>query len=393
VATPPASIDANDALAFSLYVRKAGDTQLALIDSSSVVVTVTPAVPVTVTVSGDRHFMTVVPQTAFTPDASGNVTIDIAGQYLQNLTRNGLVFTGGADAGAISGHFQFSLAPDRTGPMPLAIPANTGDPSGVLEMYRLTAPLPTVLPSYNEIGFDSLHYLVGMVEGTPQHAIAWVVGATLAADQNTTVVDPMTQSVFPLEVSYDSGRITLLNESSFSLQAMNAIISFDTFRLNARIDATATSTVPPHLVVTTVCSHIPTFGAFLQSIGFCSPPPVDNLVAFGSVLLRPFNGGSQSTPSGLGTVAFSLSGSTLTAALTGSTLQEKAHVFSIGLVDEATGHPVGLSYGLQTTATADASGNVASVALGLGTTTVPSTARAFLLVDAYPVAKVDGIFP
>jgi outer membrane protein assembly factor BamB len=393
-ATPPASIDANDALAFSLFVRSGGKTQLALIDTASVNVAVTPPAPVTVTVSGDRHFVTVVPQTAFTPDANGNVTISITGQYLENLDRHGLVFTGGQDAGAISGQYQFSLAPDRSGPFPYAIPSAPGDPAGILELYRLAAPLPTILPSYNQIGFDSLYYLIGLVEGNEQQAIAWVVGGTLAADQNTVIFDPTTQSVFPLVVSYTNGRITLLNQSSFSLEALNAVISFDTFRLNARLDATgASSTVPPHLVVTTICSDIPTFGSFLQSIGFCSPKPADELVAFGSVLVQPFGSGSQTIPTGVGEVAFSLSGTTLTATLTGSTLPANAHVFSIGLIDESMGQPVALNYGLETTKTADASGKIQTVALTIDPTKVPAMARAYLLVDAYPVFRADMAFP
>ena len=51
------------------------------------------------------------------------------------------------------------------GALPLPVPAAPGDPAGVWELSRLAAPLPTILPSYNQIGFDSLHYLVGLVEG------------------------------------------------------------------------------------------------------------------------------------------------------------------------------------------------------------------------------------
>jgi outer membrane protein assembly factor BamB len=392
-AAPPSSIDANDSLAFSLYVRKASDTQLALIDSANVNVTVTPPSPFTFTVSGDRHFLTVVPQTAFTPDANGQVTFDISGQYLENLSRHGLVFTGGSDAGSFTGHYQFTLAADRPGAIPVPIPQQMRDPAGILEMYRLAAPLPTILPSYNEIGFDSLHYLIGFVEGSEQHAIAWVVGGTLAADQNTTIFDPTTKSVFPLEVTYTNGRFTFLNQASFSLEALNAVISFDSFRLNARVDATGTSLVPPHLVVSTNCSHIPTFGNFLESIGFCSPAPADELVAYGTVLLRPFNGGTQPAPPGVGEVSFAVSGQTLTATISGSTLPLNAHVFSLGLIDETSGHPVGLNYGLATTATADPSGLVQTVALTLDPTLVPANARVYLLVDAYPVARADMAFP
>jgi len=390
---PPTQIDANDALAFSLYVRQGGHTQVALIDSSSISVQVTPspAIAPVVTVSGDRRFLTVVPQTPFVADDAGTVTIDIAGQYLQNMARTGLVLSGGSPAGSFSEHLQVTLSAAQSWAFPLPIPQQPGDSAGVWEMYRLAAPLPTILPSYNQIGFDSLHYLVGMVEGDEQHAIAWVVGGMLAADQNTTEFDPTTQATFPLELSYESGRVTMLNESSFSLIAMNATIPFDSFRLNARVDALGTSLIAPHLTVTTNCNHIPTFGSFLNSIGFCNPQ-TGELVAFGSILLRPFVGSPQSMPPSVGAVSFSVSGQTLTAALTGSALQQAAHVYSLLLIDEATGHPVPISYGLETTVNAAPSGVVQSVNLHLGTVSIPATARTYLLVDAYPVARADGVF-
>ena len=77
--TPPAEIDPNDALAFSLYVRKGGDTELALIDSSSVTVAATPQAYVDVHVSGDRHFLTVVPRADFDANASGELTFALRG--------------------------------------------------------------------------------------------------------------------------------------------------------------------------------------------------------------------------------------------------------------------------------------------------------------------------
>jgi outer membrane protein assembly factor BamB len=386
--TPPTEILANDALAFSLYVREGGDTPIALIDSSSLHVTVDPPAPVQVKVSGDRRFLTIVPEGNFAFDAGRTVRLDISGHALEGLTRNGLVLTGGHDAGAFAAHFEFHIAADRAGPMPLPIPQHPGDPSGVWEMYRLAAPLPTILPSYNQIGFDSLHYLVGLVEGTEDHALAWVVGGRLAADQNATEFDPTTRSVFPLEVHYEGGRVTLINQSSFSLEAMSAVISFDSFRLDASVGPDGTSLGPPHLHVSTICGHIPTFGNFLKSIGFCNPQ-TDELVAFGSVLLRPFAGSPQSAPTGFGTPTFAVTPTTLTASLSGATLLAAAHVFSLLLVDSDTGHPVGLDYGLHTTSQAAPSGAVASVALTYEAATLPAHTHAWLLVDAYPVARWD----
>jgi hypothetical protein len=107
-----------------------------------------------------------------------------------------------------------------------------------------------------------------------------------------------------------------------------------------------------------------------------------------AVLLRPFMNSPQTQPSGIGTVAFSLAGGNATATVTGSTLPVSAHSYSVLLVDAtgAQGHAVPAGYGLTTTVTADASGNLASVALPLMNVSVPAMVRMYLLVDAYPAA-------
>src|SRR4029453_17921865 len=104
---------------------------------------------------------------------------------------------------------------------------------------RVATPLPTILPSYNQIGFDSLHYLIGLVEGSaPGHAIAWVVGAKLAEGSNTAVVEPTTRVLFPLRVTTAGGALTLLNESGFAIEFNAFRIPLPFIRVAGRIDAT-----------------------------------------------------------------------------------------------------------------------------------------------------------
>src|SRR5258706_121032 len=187
---PPAEIEQNQPLAFSLFVRAAGDTVLAHIDAATTTVLVSPPVPVRTEVSGDRKFVTIVPLAPWGPDAGGALSVTITGQYLVHPMRQGLRFFGGEVGGTFSQTITFAVravGPDAA--LPLPVPSTPGDPAGVWELYRIAAPLPTILPSYNQIGFDSLHYLLGLVEGgSPGHAVAWVVGGKLAAGSNTTVL-------------------------------------------------------------------------------------------------------------------------------------------------------------------------------------------------------------
>ena len=377
-------------MAFTLIVRESGDTALALIDDTQLAVDVTPNVPHTVRVSADRHFLIVVPESPFVAGGDSKVHLRIHGPYLENPTRSGLRFSGGTPAGTFDTTFDFALSAPRTSSLPYAIPTNVGtDPSGVFELYRLAAPLPTILPSYNQIGFDSIHWLAGMVEGNGNRAIAWIVGATLDAS-NHTVIDPTSKAMFPVVATYQDGFLTLENKDSFALEAFTFPISFERFRLSTRVDALGDAQVTPSIYVTTKCNLIPFYGQFLRQLGYCNPT-TDDFSVFGAALLRHHDTGLAQVPAGVGSVAFAASANAVTATITGGTLTKADHLFAVLLVDATTGEPVSLAYGTKTTVTTDGGGHATSVAVDTTGATLPVAMRAYLMVDTVPVAR--GMVP
>lgn len=386
--TPPATIDDNQPLTFSLYVRAGGDTRLAHLDAGSAQVTFDPPAAAQVDVSGDRKFVTLIPSDRWIGPAGGTLSVRLQGNYLVNPTRVGLQFSGGEVGGQYDETFTFTIPPasdDRT--LPLPVPANPGDPAGVWEFSRVAAPLPTILPSYNQIGFDSIHYLVGLVEERhADFALGWVVGARLAQGANVTEVDPATRVLFPVEVRYRGGLLTLVNQHGFNIE-FNAIrLPFELFRAATRVDGTGAALESPHLNVRAVCGGITTYGAFLRQLGFCNPQ-TDLLVVAGGAELAPFGGGSAGAPSGVGAVTFALDGDGLTATLAGSTLPSAAHSVSVLAIDDATHQPLTLDYGYGTTRTTNPDGTLATVHVPLGTVTPPALLRVYLMVDAYPAAR------
>ncbi len=383
---PPTTIQANQALAFSLYVRAAGDTVLGLIDDATLHVDVQPPGAVVLRVSGDRRFFTLAPQTAFQPSPDGKVTLHVTGQWLKDPQRDGLKTTGGTVGGPLDQTFTFSL-PDGTLPaLPLAVPASPGDDAGVWEMARLAAPLPTILPSYNQIGFDSLHWEIGLVHGDGHDAVGWVMGALPSDAAPGVVADPATKALFPVTIHFVNGRITLENQGGLALEAMGASLSFDDFRLSARLDATGEAQDGGAVLsVTSTCSTIAFYGAFLQQLGFCNPVS-DQLVAFGAALLRPLGAGVQHAPAGVGKVTAQRTALTVSFALTGGTLDATQHRLGILLEDATTGVPLGLAYGPKTTQTADGAGHLTGAALDVAGANLPANTKAWLMVDTYPAA-------
>jgi len=380
---PPAEIEANATLAFSLFVREAGDTVLAHLDSGSIDVQVTPAADVAVEVSGDRHFLTVEPTGLFTADGGGSLTVQITGDYLINPDREGLAFSGGEVGGSFDESFTFQLTETSPAPLPLPVPGAPGDDAGVWELYRLAAPMPSILPSYNQIGFDALHFLVGLVEGDDDHAVAWVIGALPEEGTGETIADQATTVVFPFDVYWNDGLLTLDAEGGLTLEVMNVWFTFNDFRFSSHLDATGTADTAPRVHVTTLCSDIQWYGPFLQMLGFCNPQ-TDVLDVFGTALLRPHSGGVQ-TPHALPTVSFALAGDTVTATVDAGEIPVDQHRVAILLVDAVTGRPVYTDYAA-TTAQTDGSGNLASLDLDVSGTPLPAQVRAYLMVDTYPAA-------
>jgi outer membrane protein assembly factor BamB len=384
--TPPTEIEPNQPLAFSLFVRAGGDTVLAHVDAPATAVTLTPNVPARIEVSGDRKFLTVVPEGEWMPGSP--LDVHVVGRYLVNPTRQGLRFSGGQVGGTFDQTFTFAvrtLGPDDA--IPLPVPATPGDPAGIWQLRRVATPLPTILPSYNQIGFDSLHYLIGLVEETvPARALAWVVGGRQGAGSGVTVVDPATRVLFPVEVVHHGGALTLLNQTGFAIEFNAFRIPLPFFRLAGRLDAGACAENGVAMNVSAVCAGIEFYGAFLQQLGFCNPQ-TDVLSVFGGAELEPLGDGVQEAPVGVGTVAFAADATGVTATLAGTQLRADEHSVSLLLVDEDTGRALPVDYGFATARTVAGDGTVASVRVPFGSAQPPSTVRAHLMVDAYPAAR------
>jgi outer membrane protein assembly factor BamB len=383
--TPPLRISRNQPLAFSLYVRSAGDNELALIEESSLQVNVEPDSELSVLVSGDRRFLTVVPVTEL---GGSSATITIRGNYLTNPTREGLKLSGGTVAGQFEQTFTFGLDSGAS-PAGLPVPAHPGEPAGTLELLRNAVPLPTILPSYNQIGFDSLHYLVGFVEGAGEAAVGWVIGGVLDAEGHTQP-DPATKVLFPVQIRQKDGQMTFTNTGGFTVNAMNADIPFDTFRASVLWESGAERPSAAGLHVTTNCNDIPTYGSFLVNLGFCNPAS-GMLNVIGSFDMRKHGTGITSMPAGVGTVAFDVvpagitTGRKLRATVTGSALKASEHSIGLFAIDPATGKPLAISYGVSTERTTKPGGFIDTVTVPLDGT-VPSNLRVYMMVDTYPAA-------
>jgi len=383
----PTEITANQPLTFTLFVREGGDTKLTAIASDSVdVITTDSDAEIDFDVSGDRRYITIIPKTPWVDDAGGTIKVQVKGNYLDELKeRQGLrfMFTPGV-GGTFDQTFTFDIQPRSETVFPFPVADAPGDDTGIVELYRIAAPLPTILPSYNQIGFDSIHYVVGLVEGDGNDVIAWGVGGT-PDNTGSTIVNPASEVRFPLVFRWDDGLLTMINEEGFTIEFNGFPLPFQFFRVATSLDAGGNALHSPWLNAKTICDEITFYGPFLDLLGFCNVE-TGLLDAVGGCEFQPYGDGTQSAPSGVGTVGIARNANAVVATLTETTLLSEEHNFGVLILDADTGVPVGLNYTERTAHEPD-TGVVQRVTLDLtDVADVPTNLRAYLMVDAYPAA-------
>jgi outer membrane protein assembly factor BamB len=365
--SPNDAIAANGRITLSLSVRNGGASQLAILDSTQIQVTTTPSAAMNVDVSGDGKFMSITPQTTW---PAGPLQVQVSAGYLIDLDRTGLRLSGGHPGGTAQATFQTSVQAPSGGAI---------DPTSAYEVYRLSVPLPTIMPSYNQIGFDSLHYLFGVVELTGNQGVAWMIGGMLPDGQSTSVPDPSTKAIFPLAIAVASDAVTMNATSGVRIQVSNFALPFASFRV-ATTFTTGGDTTGAELAGSAKCGDIDFYGPYLQQLGLCNPQTdVIRFLAASNTRRRA----DLVAPTGIGTVAYAMNATSITATLTGSSVKLADHVVSLLAIDAATGAPVPLDYAFSTSATTNADGTLATVSVATKGATIPSSMRVHLMIDTF----------
>jgi outer membrane protein assembly factor BamB len=365
LASAPASVPGNAPITLILSLRAQGAEQLAVLDSSSLQVTLTPTSDVSVDVSGDGKFLTITPKVAFAP---GPLAIDVTANYLTNMQRAGLRLSGGSVGGSVSAHVTTAVAASTGGAMAAA---------GIYELSRLSVPLPTVMPSYNQIGFDSLHYLLGSVQVQGATNIAYMVGAKLPAGGGPAVVDPATQAIFPMAFSTAGDLTTFDAANGLQVQIMSFTLPFQSFRLSLGFEPGGDAAPTAQLTGSAVCGGIPFYGPFLQQLGLCNPQTdVIRVLGAANVARRT----DIAAPPAAGTVTFASTADAIVATVSGTSVKLADHLAAV-LVLDGSGQPVTLQYGTGTTRTANADGTLATVSVPTKGVTLPAQMKAILMLD------------
>ena len=398
---PPETLDGNEPVVLRIFVRKDGDTVLSSFDEDSLEVEfagdVKPEAEPLVAMAANQRFLTILPQETWSGPDGGTLRITVRGTYLVDHSRVGLKFFGGDSGGQFEETFDFRISPRpaaserETAQMPYRIPKKDGDPATALEFSRLAAPNPTMLPSWNQIGFDSLHYLAGFVEGDANSAILWVIPGKLDSETGRTVTQPALEDRFVLELDYDGGLLSLHNYDPFILTFIGSWdMPFGKYRISTKADpVTGEIQRKAALNAMGLGDDLEFYGKFLKIMGL-TDFWTGHMWVYGGMNAGYWNDGVVRKPQGVGQVRFELRGNAVRAVIENGSLMVGEHVFGILLVNADTGKPVQAEYARGIEIDTNEAGRVVSVELPLKEE-FPGEVRAYYMVDTYPAARATMI--
>ncbi len=381
---PERSVPAATMLGTRLIVRRGGDTKAAKMVASDPddLVRASPSFRFHTQLSGDGHFLFIRPDGLLKPGT--RYRIRVAGDW-----------AAAPDSGKFDSTIRFRTEPGG-GRLPLAVGE---DRVGALTISRLALPLPALLPSVNQIGFDSYDLIAGTLRKTRPNRngvgriLMWVVGARPAGGQ--TLADPHGNFAFPLEGTYRGDQV-MLNASKVNMQFSFGPVPLRSLDFRGRLGADGRFGPGAGLYGQVTCAEVPNYSFYLYVAGVCNPS--DTLAASGTFLSDRYRGGpANRRPAGLSVSRLRLRRPTAggageasaTLRLAGGTAYPAArHLGSILLVDASTGKPVSLDYRTLTSNLKGPSGNLRRIELSIpAETQLPARVRAYAIADVFPLGS------
>ena len=392
----PQALPDSTTLVSRLVVRKAGataDAQMQPLPDAESLVTADPPFGFSAALSGDGHYVFVVPDTFL--KAGTDYALKVGGTYTAGGLRVGPQTIGLTDAGSFSDTIRFRTAPGG-GKLPLAKPSRKR--ASAFQLLRLAVPLPPFLPSVNQIGFDSYDLIAGTLAKSrpgPDGVgtfLLWLQGGRRDA-KGHLVADPKASLAFPIGGTY-RGNEFILTGKNLELTFSFGDVPLERFDLRGRMGASRRVKPGAALYAEALCATVPNYGPVLAvATRLCNQE--GKLVSSGTFVTKPYAGRANVRPRGLSVRKLELqrptetSDGSATATLKlrrGARYRARSHAGHILLTDAQSGDVVPISYRKNTTVTKDARGNIASVKLSIPAgTTMPESVRAYVVADAYPL--------
>jgi outer membrane protein assembly factor BamB len=386
ISIPPATV-----LATRLIARKGGLTEDAALQApggSNQLVSVKPRFDFTTQLSGDGHYLFIRPTGLLRPKTGYRV--HIRGDWRVGASP-------GTDSGTVDTVLGFRTEPSRGG-LPLIVRRKR---TTAFSISRLAIPLPPLLPSVNQIGFDSYDMIAGTIAMSKQRrhrdgkVLLWVIGAR-RDKRGVLQPDPSGNFQFPLSGGYRRDALDL-SSSGLSLQFSFGSVPLRTFDIRGQIAPDLAMRPGVGLYSETICGDVPNYSGQLRFAGVCNGQ--DTLAASGTLLTHGYGDRSAARrPHGVRLSSLQLirptasSAGSLVATLgvsRKSRYPASRHLGSI-LLTIPGGEVIPLDYHAETRAGVGARGNLQTIRLAIPAgTSLPGVVRAYVILDVFPIAARD----
>jgi outer membrane protein assembly factor BamB len=398
----PPPIAAATVITLRLVVRERGETVDARVCGSllgrsrrSLQVQVEPAFPFRWEPSANGRYVHIFPEGFLEPGTA--VKIRVRGDYCSGGLHLGNLTLGERRRGQVDDSVTLRVAEPTAARIPLAM---AQDRVTALEWTRLAVPIPPMLPSLNQIGFDYMDWIVGVVDlGEPDargvgKAILWAIGGRRGAD-GVLVADPASDFTLPLSGTY-RGDAFILSNRRFELAVTGIPIPFNLFQIRGQLGPDLRVRPGATAFADTQVFSVPTFGPALLLAGLASDG-WRKLLALGTYVTRPYaaTGPANRRPEGISVAALDVVAPTRTqdgravARLRlepGASYPLAEHRPAILLVDAAGTTAVPLDYHDNLSATADEGGNLETITLRIPAgTALPEALKAVVILDVFPL--------
>ncbi|MFN2137580.1 MAG: PQQ-binding-like beta-propeller repeat protein [Candidatus Promineifilaceae bacterium] len=398
----PAQLPAATLICLRLIVREGGRTIQARLQNSpfsrrpdALRIQFDPPIRFRHEVSGDGKYLMIIPEGFLEPGQ--RYTLTVGGSYYVGGLSIGNLTIGGRPSGTFSRQFVFSTEEPGGKELPLEVSESEVT---AFEWTRLAVPVPTMLPSLNQIGFDYLDWLIGTVAAVPAHSenegklILWAIGAK-RNEAGELKADSETEFKLPLSGSYRDDAFMVRNRH-FTLPITGIPIPFHVFELRGRMGQDQQVLPGARAYAETEVLSIPTFGIPMVVAGLANQI-WRKLVALATYITRPYerDGKANKKPAGVRVEAFDYAPPTrwragscrATIALEeGQSYRADDHVAAIVLVDRESSEAVYLDYGPNLEQIGDEKGNLRAIRLALPKgMRLPEQLSAYVMLDVFPI--------
>jgi hypothetical protein len=363
-----------------LVVRRGGETVDARMvpapDAESLVESIKPSFPHTTQISADGRYLHILPRGFLRPDT--RFTVKLAGNYA------------GGGGGSFSDRLVF-----RTESGGSKVPLKRRrDSVSAFKLRRLSLPLPPLLPSVNQIGFDSYDWIVGTLERSSSdrngRVLLWVVGSR-EDRRGRRVADPGSEFAFPLAGRY-AGNSIILEQRGFELLFTFGPVPLELLQFRGRLDRMRRAAPGASAYGEVNCPDVPNLGGALLAAGLCNEE--QKLIASGTYLANGYRGPANRKPRGVKIRSVKLTRPTAGTdgavrvrfrLARGARFGARRHTADVLLVDRSTGEPLGLDYN-SLTAIRRRGGKIGGIDLRLPAgSELPGRVRAYVIADVFPL--------